>query len=121
MAAVAYTISKVTGVHDFKANNKTWKIRDITATTGDYATGGLTVTARDVALRRIDHVQLGTCVMTGGTSGATGNPIGVTYTSPTSVTFQQYESADTGEPLLEKTDAEAVVANATFRVLIVGQ
>jgi hypothetical protein len=120
MAAVAYTISKVTGVHDFKANNKTWKIRDITATTGDYAAGGLTVTAREVDLRRIDHVQLGTCVMTGGTSGATGNPIGVTYTSPTSVKFQQYESADTGEPLLEK-GAEAVVANATFRVLFVGQ
>ena len=120
MAAAVVTISKVPGVHDFKAENKSWKIRDVTSTTGDYAAGGVTITNRDVDLRRIDFVQIGTMVMTGGTSGATGNPIGVTYTSPTSVTFQQYESANTGLPLLEK-DAEATVANATFRVLFVGQ
>jgi hypothetical protein len=120
MAAAVVTVSKVTGVHDFKVNNKSWKIRDISINTGDYAAGGFTVTSRSVDLRRIDYVGIGTQVMTGGTSGATGNPIGVTYTSPTSVTFQEYESANTGTPLLEK-DAEATVASATFRVLIVGQ
>jgi hypothetical protein len=55
--------------------------------------------------------------MTGGTSGATVNWIGVTYASDRkSVTLQQYESAATGLPGLEKTSAEATVANATFRV-----
>jgi hypothetical protein len=55
--------------------------------------------------------------MTGGASGATVNWIGVTYASNRqSVTFQQYECAATGLPGLEKTSAEATVANATFRV-----
>jgi hypothetical protein len=92
-------------------------IRDVTFDTGTYVTGGNSITAASVGLKTIDFVDTGTMGMTGGTSGATINWIGVTYAANRqSVTFQQYESAATGLPGLEKTSAEATVANATFRV-----
>lgn len=122
MAALAITVSKVAGVHDTKEGNKSLKIRDVTVSTGTYASGGDVITARSLDLRRIDYVQIGGNGMTGGTTGATLNPIGVTYgTLGVSVTLQQYESANTGTPLLEKDNSEATVANATFRILVIGQ
>jgi hypothetical protein len=100
-----------------KVGNAKVAIRDIAFDTGTYVTGGNSVTAASVGLKTIDFVSMGTQGMTGGTSGATVNWIGVTYASNRqSVTFQQYESAATGLPGLEKTSAEATVANATFRV-----
>lgn len=119
--AVVVTATKPAGVQDTKFGNKSIKIRDITFDTGTYVTAGNVVTAASLGLKRIDIVIMGTQGMTGGTAGATVNWVGVTYAADgTSVTFQQYESAATGLPGLEKTSAEATVANATFRVLIVG-
>lgn len=93
-------------------------IRDITLDTGTYVTGGNVVTAASMGLRTIDFVDFGTGVMTGGSSGATGNGLGVTYASNRqSVTIQQYESAASAAPFLQKDSAEATVANATFRVM----
>lgn len=122
MTALAITYTKVAGVHDTKEGNKSLKIRDVTIDTGTYAAGGNVILARDLDLRRIDFAQIGGNGLTGGTSGATMNPIGVTYASDgASITVQQYESADTGLPLLEKTDTEATVASAAFRLMVIGQ
>jgi hypothetical protein len=121
MAALAITVTKPTGTQDTKVGNKKCLIRDITIDTGTYATGGNTVTAATLGLKRIDYIGFGTNVMTGGTAGATGNPIGVIYTAGgVSVVLQQYEAAASGAPLLEKTNSEATVANATYRVMILG-
>ena len=118
---VVVTATKPTGVQDTTFGNKKIKIRDITFDTGTYVTGGNVVTAASLGLKRIDYVGMGTQAMTGGTAGATVNWIGVTYAAGgVSVTFQQYESAATGLPGLEKTSAEATVANATFRVMFIG-
>jgi hypothetical protein len=114
---VVVTSTKIAGVKDYEAGPYKCRIRDITFDTGNYVTGGNVITAASVGLKTIDFVGFGTQAMTGGTSGATINWIGVTYAANRqSVTFQQYESAATGLPGLEKTSAEATVANATFRV-----
>ena len=118
--AVVVTATKPAGVKDGPDGSSECKIRDITFDTGAYVVGGNSVTAASVGLRTIDFVSFGTQGMTGGTAGATINWIGVTYAANRqSVTFQQYESAATGLPGLEKT-AEATVANATWRVAIWG-
>lgn len=115
--AVTWTPTTVSGVpKTMKVGNAKVAIRDMGADTGTYVTGGNTITAASLGLRTIDMVQMGSQGMTGGTSGATINWIGVTYASDRkSVTFQQYESAATGLPGLEKTSSEATVSNATFR------
>ena len=119
---VAVTATKPAGAQDIVVSNMKIKVRDITFDTGTYVTGGNTITAASLGLKRIFYMGFGTQGMTGGTAGATLNWIGVTYAADnTSVLIQQYECAATGLPGLEKTSAEATVANATFRVLIVGQ
>jgi hypothetical protein len=115
---VTYTPTTISGMpKQFKVGNAKVAIRDLPADTGTYVTGGNSITAASLGLRTIDFVEFGTQGMTGGASGATINWLGVTYASNRqSVTVQQYESAATGLPGLEKTSAEAVVANATVRV-----
>lgn len=116
---VVVTSTAITGLPKvFRSGPFKCAIRDITFDTGTYVTGGNTITAASVGLRTIDFVDFGTQAMTGGSSGATVNWIGVTYASNRqSVVFQQYESAATGLPGLEKTSGEATVASATFRVM----
>lgn len=119
--AVGVTFTKPTGVRDGVPGARKSVIRDITLDTGTYVTGGFTVLASSVGLKRIDIVNFGTQVMTNGTAGATGNPIGVTYASGgTSCTFYEYESTAAGTAFGEKTGAEANAANCTFRVEFVG-
>ena len=114
---VVVTATKPAGVRDGVDGTSECRVRDITFDTGTYVQGGNTITAASVGLKTIDLVRFGTQAMTGGTSGATVNWIGVTYAANRqSVLFQQYECAATGLPGLEKTSAEATVANATFRV-----
>jgi hypothetical protein len=126
MAALAITVTKPTGTQDTKIGNKRCLIRDITIDTGTYTTGGTLITAAEISaggqpLKRIDFISFGTNGMTGGTDGATANPIGVRYTAGgRTATLQTYEAAATGLPLLEKTSAEATVANATYRVMVLG-
>src|SRR4051794_7671962 len=106
--AVTYTANTITGIpKSLNVGNAKVAIRDMTADTGTYVTGGNTITAASLGLRTIDLVDMGTMGMTGGTAGATINWIGVTHAANRkSVTFQQYESAATGLPGLEKTNAE---------------
>lgn len=116
MASVI-TPTKVTGVSDGSGKSPQVALRDLVIDTGTYVTGGNTITAASLGLRTIDFVDFGSQGMTGGTAGATVNWIGVRYASDRlSVTIQQYESAATGLPGLEKTNGEATVANATVRV-----
>lgn len=117
--AVAYTLTQV-GKTNVIGNRKQ-KFFDLTADTGTYVTGGNSFTASQFGLKVLDKV--GVCsAVTGGTAGATINWLGVIYASNnTSVTIQQYESAATGLPGLEKTSAEATVANFTVRLEVVGR
>lgn len=118
--AVVYTLTQVGKTN--KIGNRQQKFYDLTADTGTYVTGGNTFTARgSFGLSRVDKVDPVGAV-TGGTSGATINWLGITYSaSNTTVTVQQYECAATGLPGLEKTSGEATVANFTVRLEVVGQ
>jgi len=125
MAAAVITVTKPSDVKGaWKVGNRQFHIRDITADTGTYATGGFSVTAASLGLKHIDFCLIGS-VATSGTAGATANSIGVRYDSTgTTLTFQLYELGGTGaagDPLAEKTNAEAYLSNFTFRVLVAGQ
>jgi hypothetical protein len=94
---VVVTATKITGVPDY--NDGPYKVPD----PGHHVRHGHVCHGREqhhgrvVGLKTIDLVRFGTQAMTGGTSGATINWIGVTYASNRqSVTFQQYECAATG-------------------------
>jgi hypothetical protein len=116
--AVTYTHTQV-GKTNIIGNRKQ-KFYDLTAT-GTYAAGGDTITAASLGLKRFDKYEA-TGPATGGTAGATINWLGQRYGSENkTVIVQQYESAATGLPGLEKTDTEAVVSNFTVRVEVVGQ
>lgn len=116
--AVAYTLTQK-GKTNIIGNRKQ-KFYDLTADTGTYVTGGNAFTASQFGLKKLDKVDVCGAV-TGGTAGATINWLGVIYNSEgTSVTIQQYESAATGLPGLEKTSGEATVANFTVRLEVVG-
>jgi hypothetical protein len=119
MAAVAYTVAAATGVPDVSVGGLKVRVRDVTATTGDYAAGGTTITASSLGLKRIYCVVAQDA--TSGTAGATLNPVGVRYAAGgASITLQTYEAAATGLILLEKTNSEAMAANWTTRVFAIG-
>lgn len=123
MTAAVYTVTAPSDVNDTIFGNKRVVFRDITSDTGTYSTGGFSVTAADLGLSHVDI-----CVIDGlatsGTSGATANPVGISaYGSGLTLTFQFYELGGTGaagDPLAEKTNAEANLSNLTFRVMAVG-
>lgn len=116
--AVTYTLTQV-GKTNIVGNRKE-KTFDLTADTGTYVTGGNTFTAAQFGLKKLDSITV--CgPVTGGTSGATINWLGVIYNSAnTSATVQQYECAATGLPGLEKTSGEATVANFAVRLEVKG-
>lgn len=115
--AVTYTLTQVGRTNIVGAKKQ--KVFDLTADTGTYVTGGDSLAASRFGLSKLDFIQAQP--VTGGTSGATINWLGFTYPSQnTSVTVQQYECAATGLPGLEKTSAEATVANFTTRILVQG-
>lgn len=119
MTAAVYTVATPAASQDRQIGTTKFRTRNISADTGTYATGGFTVTAGDLGLKRIDVVLAGNA--TSGTAGATASPIGVIYNAGgTSVTIQVYEAAATGLVLLEKTNAEAHESNWTIRVFAVG-
>jgi len=116
--AVAYTLTQV-GKTNIVGNRKQ-KVFDLTSDTGTYVTGGNAFTASLFGLKKLDFIAVMSSA-TGGTSGATVNEVGITYnTANTSATIQIYESAATGLPGLEKTNAEAMVSNFTVRLFVQG-
>jgi hypothetical protein len=119
MAAAVYTVAAATDVPDRNVGGVKFRTRDISADTGTYATGGFTVTASQLGLKRIDVLLAGGA--TSGTAGATYSPVGVRHAAGgVSATVQVYEAAATGLVLLEKTNAEAHEANWTVRVFAIG-
>jgi hypothetical protein len=97
------------------------KYIDFTSDTGDYASGGFTVTAASIGLRHVSFVATSGGVATQGTAGASGVGVGVTYASDgASFTVWLYETgASSGAPLSQK-GAEAMVANFTIRLKVEG-
>jgi hypothetical protein len=95
------------------------RIRSI-ALTGNYATGGETITAGQVGLKRITFVTP-TNVLIGGVAGTLCS-ISIAADRQ-SFTIKQSEDAAgaAGTPVgQEKTNAEAYVANSVVDVLIIG-
>lgn len=120
MASAVLTITKPSDVQNFVLGNKKAKFWDITTDTGNYATGGFTITASQLSLKHIDAVIV-CSTSTSGTSGATALPVGVIYGSGgTSITLQVYEGSAAGTILGEKTNAEAMPSNQTVRVIAIG-
>lgn len=122
MANVVVTATKPADVRGFADGNKRVRYFDITADTGNYTSGGFTLTAVQLGMaRHIDFVSISGGVATTGASGATANPIGITYNSSgASVTFWLYEGSAAGTALGQKTNAEAFEASFTIRVRVEG-
>jgi hypothetical protein len=122
MAAAVITVTKPSDVKgQWKVGNRQFHIRDVTADTGTYTTGGFTLTAAQFGLKHFDFVLPGG-VATNGTAGATANPVGIRYASDgTSITVQVYEAGASGAADGEKTNTEAYAANWTIRLLAAGQ
>ena len=117
---MAIALAKVTDA-DCVIGNKRLKVRDATFS-GNYATGGETVNASDVGLRRIDQ-----CFSQGFAAGSTptsGNPVGAIVASGGgSVVLRLYELGGTGaagDPLAEKTNAEAYISGQNMRLTFIG-
>lgn len=118
---MAVAIAKVSGA-DYVSGNKKVKYRDLTFS-GNYATNGETINASDVGLKQINFVAFSGQVAAASTP-TSGNPVGAIIASDNkSVAIRLYELGGTGaagDPLAEKTNAEAYVAGQTVRVRFEG-
>lgn len=118
---MAVAIARVAGA-DYVAANKRHRVRTLTFS-GNYATGGETINATDVGLRVIEQVQL-----TGQVAAASTPTSGVVLSAIISstggsVVIRSYELGGTGaagDPLAEKTNAEAYVTGQNVRATFIG-
>lgn len=114
---MAVTLTRITGADHVEGNMKV-KVRDAVFS-GNYATGGETILASDVNLRRIFQVR-STGVAT-STDLATANPIGVRINAAgTSAIVTQYEGSAAGTAISEKTNAEAYATGSNIRLTFLG-
>ena len=118
---MAVSVSAVSGASTVFGNKRV-RVYDLTFSS-NYATGGETVNASDVGLKKIEHVQVSGQVAAGSTP-TSGNPIGVIINSAgTSAAVRLYELGGTGaagDPLAEKTNAEAYISGQTCRAAFFG-
>lgn len=118
---MAVAIARVSGA-DYNTGNKRVRVRDLTFS-GNYATNGETINAADVGLRKIETATFSGNVAAGSTP-TSANPVGVILSSSgTSAAVRLYELGGTGaagDPLAEKTNAEAYLAGQTIRVRFEG-
>ncbi len=104
---------------DYVVSNKRHKVRDITFS-GNYTTGGETITAAQVGLKKIEQVVLNGAVAV-STDLATSNPVGVRVAATgLSAIVTQYEGSAAGTALSEKTNAEVYATGSTIRATFVG-
>jgi hypothetical protein len=116
MADAVFSTARPSGVRGFADGNKKVRYLDLTSDTGNYRSGGTTVTAAAFGLRHIDFVTVSGSA-TSGTAGATSLGVGIRYASDgTSVTVQLYEGGGAGVIGSEKTDNEAMPSNFTVRL-----
>lgn len=121
MAAAVITKTRPTGVRGFAEANKKVRYLDVTSDTGDYAAGGLTISASDFGMTVFDFVATSGGVATQGTAGASAVAVGVTYASDRkSIKLWLYDSGAQDAPLAQKGN-EAMVANFTVRLRAEGQ
>lgn len=123
MANAVFTTAKPSDrlVQHRTSDNLKVRYFDMTSDTGNYTSGGTSVTASSLGLKHISFVTASGGVATSGTSGATGLAIGITYASDgTSFTVQFYEGSTAGTILGEKTNAEAMPSNHTIRLRVEG-
>lgn len=122
MATVATTLTRPSYARGYAIGSGRVHFRDLTADTGNYASGGVTITAQQVGFKVVHHVSVDGGVATTGTAGATANPIGITYAADgTSFTVWLYESGASGAALGQKTNGEALETNFTCRLRIEGR
>lgn len=120
MANAVFTNTRPSAFRGHVEGNKKIRYFDFASDTGNYTTGGTTITASSLGLRQIYFVTP-SGLPTSGTSGATALGIGIRYASDnTSVTVQFYEGSTAGTILGEKTNAEAMPSNHTVRLRIEG-
>src|SRR4051812_29279231 len=102
---MAITATAVTGAH-YRTANKKLRVYDLVFSS-TYATGGETLSASTVGLKKIDQiVPHGNLALS--TDLATANPVGFKLaTSGVSATVTQYEGSAAGTALSEKTNSEA--------------
>lgn len=103
----------------FVLDNKRSRTYDLVFS-GNYATGGETITAASVGLRAIEQViSNGNVALS--TDLATANPVGFTIASnKQSVVVTQYEGSAAGTALSEKTNAEVYATGSNLRVTFIG-
>jgi hypothetical protein len=106
-------IARVTGA-DHIAGNKRVKVRTLTFSS-TYATGGESVTAANVGLKKIDEVIPHGMAMS--TDLATGNMVGYDYANSKFVFF---ESGSSGTAMAEKTNSEAYPTGSNLRCTFKG-
>lgn len=126
MPAVVATLTRpsygLTKVRSYRDAHLRVNIFDLTLDTGTYSSGGISLTAAQLGLKEIWFVTASAGVATTGTAGATGSPVGITFsTVGTSITVQLYEGSAAGTALTEKTNAEAIEANFTIRLRAEGK
>lgn len=111
---MAVAIAKVAGA-DCVIGNKKMKVRTLTFS-GNYATGGESLKASAVNLKKIEQVQFHGGVAPAADM-ATGNPI--VYNHATSkVVF--FEAAADATALKEKTNGEAYPTGSVIRATFIG-
>lgn len=111
---MAVSIAAVAGA-DYVSANKRVKVRDLTFS-GNYATGGESLVASDVALKKVTQV-----LIHGGVAAASdlATAIPVFYDYATSK-FTFYEGSAAGTALSEKTNAEAYPTGCKLRATFIG-
>lgn len=112
------TISKP--VSRFAIGNRKMVIRDVTLTTGaNYTTGGETITASAVGLRKIEQA-----IASDGAnaSGDTGLPVSFRFQSDGSVKILAYDynGANAARAFLAEVAANANLSSFTARVTFIG-
>ena len=115
---MAVTATGVAGAH-YVAGNKRVRVYDLVFSS-TYATGGETITAASLGLRKIEQViPNGNLALS--TDLATANPVGFKVAAAgTSFTATQYEGSAAGTAVSEKTNAEAYATGSNIRVAVVG-
>lgn len=120
---MAVAISKPSGgrVDDIRAIRQ--RLRTFTFS-GNYATGGETVTAASLGLKRVMAVIPCEGGIVGAPAGVTGNPIKIDIASTgASFTIKFLEDAAGAAGVAfgqEKTNAEAYIANQAVTLLVLG-
>lgn len=113
---MAITPTKVTS---YVVGNKRARVFDLVFS-GNYATGGESVTNTTLQLKKVEQVIPNGNLAT-STDLATANPVGFRVNSTGSaVTVTQYEGSAAGTALSEKTNSEAYATGSNIRVTVIG-